>query len=243
MIEVENLTIGFGEDVLLENLNFRVSQGEIFVILGASGCGKTTLLKHVIGLLEPISGTIRIEGVGKPSLNEGPPQFGVLFQSGALFGSMSVLENVRLPLEKWTDLDDEAIDAIARSKLRLVGLEGFEDYLPAEISGGMKKRAGIARALALESPLLFLDEPSAGLDPVTGVELDDLILTLNSSLGMTMVIVTHELASIFNITRNCIMLDREAKGIIARGDPRELRDHSSNPRASHFFNRTSPGAQ
>ena len=155
---------------------------------------------------------------------------------------MSVLENVRLPLEKWTDLDDVAVDVIARSKLRLVGLEGFEAYLPSEISGGMKKRAGIARALALESPLLFLDEPSAGLDPVTAVELDDLILTLNSSLGMTMVIVTHELESIFKITSRCIMLDREAKGIIAQGDPRELREHASDPRALHFFNRTSPGA-
>ena len=242
MIAVENLTVGFDDLVVLENVSFGVQRGEIFVILGGSGCGKTTLLKCMTGLLQPISGSIRIEGAGKAGLNGGPPQWGVLFQSGALFGSMSVLENARLPLEKWTDLDDETIEAIARSKLRLVGLEGFEAHLPAEISGGMKKRAAIARALALESPLLFLDEPSAGLDPVTAVELDDLILTLNSSLGMTMVIVTHELASIFKITTNCIMLDRETKGIIARGDPRELSKHASDPRALHFFNRTSPGA-
>jgi len=242
MIVVENLVVGFDDLVVLENVSFSVQRGEIFVVLGGSGCGKTTLLKCMTGLLQPTSGSIRIEGVGKAGLNGGPPQWGVLFQSGALFGSMSVLENVRLPLEKWTDLDNETIEAIARGKLRLVGLEGFEAHLPAEISGGMKKRAAIARALALESPLLFLDEPSAGLDPVTAVELDDLILTLNSSLGMTMVIVTHELASIFKITTNCIMLDRDAKGIIARGDPRELSKHASDPRALHFFNRTSPGA-
>jgi len=242
MIDVEHLSIGFGETVILEDLSFSVQRGEIFVILGGSGSGKTSLLKCMIDLLQPLAGTIRIEGVEKTGLNGGPPSYGVLFQSGALLGSMTLLENVRLPLEKWTPLDNTAIDAIARSKLRLVGLEGFEAYLPAEISGGMKKRAGIARALALESPLLFLDEPSAGLDPVTAVELDDLILTLNSSLGMTMVIVTHELESIFKISRRCIMLDRDARGIIARGDPRELREQASDPRALNFFNRISPGA-
>ncbi|MCH6561726.1 MAG: ATP-binding cassette domain-containing protein [Myxococcales bacterium] len=242
MIDVENLALGFGETVILENLNFSVQRGEVFVILGGSGSGKTTLLKCLVGLLQPLRGSVRIEGATRPGLNGEPPSYGVLFQSGALFSSLSVLDNVRLPLEKWTDLDDAATDAIARSKLRLVGLEGFEAYLPAELSGGMKKRAGIARALALESPLLFLDEPSAGLDPVTAVELDELILTLNSSLGMTMVIVTHELESIFKITSSCIMLDREAKGIIAQGDPRELREHASDQRVLHFFNRTSPGA-
>jgi len=242
MIDVENLALGFGETVILENLNFSVQRGEVFVILGGSGSGKTTLLKCLVGLFQPLRGSVRIEGATPPGLNGEPPSYGVLFQSGALFSSLSVLDNVRLPLEKWTDLDDAATDAIARSKLRLVGLEGFEAYLPAELSGGMKKRAGIARALALESPLLFLDEPSAGLDPVTAVELDELILTLNSSLGMTMVIVTHELESIFKITSRCIMLDREAKGIIAQGDPRELREHASDQRVLHFFNRTSPGA-
>lgn len=242
MIEVEHLKIGFGETVLLEDLSFQVARGEIFVILGGSGCGKTTLLKHLTGLLWPLAGQVSIEGRGPHGPAEGPPRCGVLFQSGALFGSMTLLENVRLPLEQWTNLEDEAVDAIARSKLRLVGLEGFEDYRPAALSGGMKKRGGIARALALEVPLLFLDEPSAGLDPVTAVELDELILTLNSSLGMTMVIVSHELASIFKIATSCIMLDRDAKGIIARGDPRELRDRSSDPRVMDFFNRTSRGA-
>ncbi len=242
MIQVENLAFGFGETIVLEDVSFSVGRGEIFVILGGSGSGKTTLLKCLIGLLQPLRGTIRFEEEVKPGLNGEAPPYGVLFQSGALFSSMTVLENVRLPLEKWTDLDDAALDAIARSKLRLVGLEGFEEYLPSELSGGMKKRAAIARALALESPLLFLDEPSAGLDPVTAVELDELILTLNSNLGMTMVIVTHELESIFKITSTCIMLDRDARGIIARGDPRELRESASDPRALHFFNRTSPGA-
>jgi phospholipid/cholesterol/gamma-HCH transport system ATP-binding protein len=241
MISVENLTIGFDDSVLMRDLSFQVKKGDVFVILGGSGSGKSTLLKHLIGLSRPMGGRVCIEGIPEPGVAGRAPAFGVLFQSGALFGSMTLVENVRLPLEKWTDLDEEAIDAIACSKLRLVGLDGFEDYLPSEISGGMKKRAGIARALALEPPLLFLDEPSAGLDPVTAVELDDLILTLNESLGVTMVIVTHELESILKIASTCIMLDRDVQGIIARGDPRELRAHGSDPRVAHFFNRTSSG--
>ena len=197
MVEAEHLSVGYGDSVVLENLDFSVPRGDVFAILGGSGSGKSTLLRALIGLEEPLRGTIRI--AGEALAREGPPAYGVLFQSGALFGSMTLAENVTLPLAKWTRLDRHAIDAIVRSKLRLVGLEGFENHLPAEISGGMKKRAGIARALALDPSLLFLDEPSAGLDPVTSAELDDLIATLNHSLGMTTVIVTHELRSIFAI--------------------------------------------
>lgn len=238
MIRVEGLKLGFEESVLLEGLSFHVPKAEVFAILGGSGCGKTTLMKAMVGLLAPLAGSIHIRGLPVGPVEGVAPIFGVLFQSAALFGSMSILDNVRLPLEKWTDLDDGTIDAMAYAKLRLVGLDGFEDYLPATLSGGMKKRAGIARALALEPALLFLDEPSAGLDPVTAVELDDLIRTLNQSLGVTMVIVTHELASIFEIAGSCIMLDAGAKGIIARGDPRELRDGSTDPRVLRFMRRS-----
>jgi phospholipid/cholesterol/gamma-HCH transport system ATP-binding protein len=165
-----------------------------------------------------------------------------MFQSGALFGSMTVGQNVALPLTEWTDLPPDAVDAVVRAKLRVVGLQGFEDHTPAEISGGMKKRAAIARAMALEPSLLFLDEPSAGLDPVSAVELDELILTLSDALGLTVVIVTHELESIFKIATRCIMLDKKTKSIIAQGDPRELRDHSEDPQVHHFFNRTTKDA-
>jgi len=236
MIDVERLTIGWGGTPLLENLEFTVADGEVFAILGGSGSGKSTLLRHLIGLEQPMDGTIRISA-GEPPGAEGAPPAGVLFQSGALLGSMTLAQNVALPLEKWTDLDADAIDIIVRAKLRVVGLEGFENHHPAEISGGMKKRAGIARAMALDPPLLFLAEPSAGLDPVTSVELDDLILTLNASLGITMVVVTHELPSIFKVARRCILVEREARGIIAHGDPVALRDHSDDPRVAAFFNR------
>lgn len=236
MIRAEKLAIGYDGQVILENLDFEVAAGEVFVILGGSGSGKSTLLRHLIGLEAPIAGTIEVRGE-PPGMREGAPTYGVLFQSGALFGSMTLAQNVALALRKWTSLDARAIDTIVRAKLRLVGLEGFENHFPAEISGGMKKRAGIARALALDPPLLFLDEPSAGLDPISSVELDELILTLNTSLGMTTVVVSHELQSIFKIGRSCIMVDKQARGIIARGNPERLRAESTDPRVQAFFNR------
>lgn len=237
LIRVENLTIGWGEFVLQREASFTVERGEVFAILGGSGCGKSTLLKHLIGLEQPMSGTIQIAGVGTPAIRTGPPPFGVMFQSGALFGSLTVGQNVALPLERWTDLPPAAIAAVVRGRLGLVGLRSAEHHYPAEISGGMKKRAAIARAMALEPSLLFLDEPSAGLDPVSAVELDELILTLSRQFGLTVVLVTHELESIFKIATRCVFLDKDSRSIIARGDPRELRDQSEDPRVRGFFNR------
>jgi phospholipid/cholesterol/gamma-HCH transport system ATP-binding protein len=236
-----DLTIGWGRNVLQRNASFEVARGDIFVILGGSGCGKSTMLRHLVGLETPLSGQVLVDGK-PPSVEVGRPSHGVMFQSGALLGSMTLGENVALPLISWTNLSREAISAIVQAKLRLVGLHGCEDKMPSELSGGMKKRAGIARAMALEPELLFLDEPSAGLDPVTAFELDELILALNKSMGLTFVVVTHDLDSIFKIGSRCIMLDRESQGIIAQGDPRELRDSSDDPRVRSFFNRTSKEA-
>ena len=242
VIRVESLTAGYGDTVLLQNLSFEVKRGEVFVILGGSGSGKSTLLKNLIGLHQPLAGRILIDG-DDIACAEGEDRlrllrrFGVMYQSGALFGSMTLLENVRLALEEFTNLDDEEMDLIARMKLQLVGLSGSDNKMPAELSGGMQKRAAIARAMALDPALLFLDEPSAGLDPITSAGLDQLILQLARSLGITFVVVTHELASIYAIADRVIMLDKEAQGIIATGRPAELRDHSDTPVVRQFFHR------
>lgn len=242
IITVENMTARYGDQLVLDSLSFTVSRGEIFVILGGSGCGKSTLLKHMIGLYEPASGDIRIgdvsvvdsAGVQRESLIR---RFGVMYQSGALFGSMTLLENICLPLEEFTDLNKEARELIGCMKLSLVGLADFAHHMPSEISGGMKKRAAIARAMALDPEILFLDEPSAGLDPVTADGLDDLIIQLSRSLGITFVIVTHELPSIYKVADRVIMLDARVKQIIAEGDPAELRDTAEDQWVRDFFNR------
>lgn len=242
IIQVKDLVAGYGDDIILDGISFDVYEGEIFVVLGGSGCGKSTLLKHLIGLIPPKSGQIIIDGGDISNCDEETFQkilrkFGVLYQSGALLGSMTLAENVALPIEEYTNLPKRYVDILVKMKLNLVHLDGYENYLPSEISGGMKKRAGLARAMALNPKILFFDEPSAGLDPITSVELDNLIIHLNKSLGTTMVIVTHELQSVFTVAHRVIMLDRRAQGIIAEGDPRYLRDHSKNPFVKQFFNR------
>ena len=227
---------------MLHDIDFEVARGEVFVILGGSGSGKSTLLKHMIGLLDPIRGTVEIEGEDLPSTSGEDRlrilrKFGVLYQSGALFSSMSLEENVALPLEEFTRLPRGAVRAVARLKLGLVGLAGHEHKLPAAVSGGMRKRAGVARALSLDPRILFFDEPSAGLDPITSAELDELILHLRDALGTTMVIVTHELASTFAVADHCIVLDGARQTVVARGTPEHLRDEVHDPYVRAFFRR------
>jgi phospholipid/cholesterol/gamma-HCH transport system ATP-binding protein len=242
IILVEGLTAGYDGNVILKEVTFQVFPGEVLVILGGSGCGKSTLLKHMIGLYRPQSGRVLINGVDvftddPRELQKLRRQIGVLFQAGALFGSMTLAENVALPLQEYTDLPEETVELVVKMKLAMVDLSGYGNHLPSELSGGMKKRAGLARAMALDPAVLFFDEPSAGLDPVTSAELDRLIGRINVGMGTTMVVVTHELESIFQIAHRVIMLDKTQKGIIAEGDPRDLKTNSNDPRVISFFHR------
>ena len=241
-IVVDDVTIAYGDFVVQKNLDFTVRRGDIFIIMGGSGCGKSTLLKVMIGLKRPAAGDILFDG--KPFWQSSDDEqkrvkrrFGTLFQSGALWSSMTLEENIGLALKQYTTLSDREIREVASYKLMLVGLAGFEDYYPNEISGGMKKRAGLARAMALDPEILFFDEPSAGLDPISAKLLDDLILELRDTLGTTVVVVTHELASIFAIGNNAVFLDADMKTQLATGNPIELRDNHENPVVRNFLRR------
>jgi phospholipid/cholesterol/gamma-HCH transport system ATP-binding protein len=241
-IAVADLTMAYGSDVIQRDLTFDVRRGEIFIIMGGSGCGKSTLLRHLIGLISPAKGDIRYDGVSFTAAepeerNNTLRQFGVLYQKGALWTSMTLAENVTLPLKEFTDLSPAQIREVVSLKLALVGLAGFEEFYPSEISGGMQKRAALARAMALDPDILFFDEPSAGLDPVTSRRLDDLILEIRDSLGATVVVVTHELPSIFAIGDNAVYLDMENKTMIAQGNPRTLRDTATDPKVHAFLTR------
>ncbi|EKE01524.1 MAG: hypothetical protein ACD_21C00107G0002 [uncultured bacterium] len=237
IIEVQNLKVQYDSRIILENINFKIHPGEIFMIVGGSGCGKTTLLNHMIGLLEPSAGNIIIDGQNINHATESQllgvlRKIGVLYQSGALFGSMTLLENIRLPLEELTQLPPAAITEIVHNKLKMVGLDGFGDYMPAQVSGGMQKRAAIARAMALDPKILFLDEPTSGLDPISSSELDEVIVKLSQILGITFVIVSHDLSSIYKIAQRVILLHEGQ--IIAMGNPEEL-GKSSDPLVKRFF--------
>ena len=248
VIVVENLTMGFGDDIILKDVNFQVFKGEIFVIVGGSGCGKTVLMKNMIGLYKPSAGRVLVEGIdinagSEDALSLVRQRIGVLFQSGALIGSMSLAENVALPLSEQRKISPALIDMIIKMKLGMVNLAGYENHLPAALSGGMKKRAGLARAMVMDPTILFFDEPSSGLDPVTAAELDDTIKGINEGMGTTMIIVSHDLASIMNIAHRVIMLEKSHKGIIAEGIPSELKLHSDDPRVIQFFNRSHEDAE
>jgi len=246
-VTVRDLTMAYGSFVLMRDLTFTVRHADVFIIMGGSGCGKSTLLRHLIGLIEPARGEIFY---GTTNFTRAEPaerermlrRFGVLYQSGALWSSMTLAENIGLPLQEYTELSPAEIREVASLKLALVGLKGFEDYYPSQISGGMQKRAGLARAMALDPEILFFDEPSAGLDPISSRLLDDLILELRDSLGATIVVVTHELASIFTIGNNCIFLDAESRTMIATGNPKELLEHTQDPRVRRFLTRGVDGA-
>ena len=241
-IRTENLRMAYGDFLIQENLTFEINRGDVFVIMGGSGCGKSTLLKHLIGLVTPADGNIFYGDTdfwhsGEQARMDIMKKVGVLYQQGALWSSRTLAENIGVPLEEYTDLNPKEIRDVAAFKLALVGLAGFEDFYPSEISGGMRKRAALARAMALDPEVLFFDEPSAGLDPISAKLLDDLILELSERLKSTIVIVTHELASIFAIGNNSVFLDPETKTMIATGDPNYLRDHSPDPRVRRFLSR------
>ncbi|ENJ2789230.1 ATP-binding cassette domain-containing protein [Vibrio parahaemolyticus] len=241
-VVVTGLKMGYGDKILLEHASFNVKRGEILVILGGSGCGKSSLMKHIIGLYAPISGDIYINGksivhAGESEKASIQRELGVMYQSGALFGSLNILENVRFPLDEFTDLGLMEKNKISRTLLELLEMGHSAELMPSQLSGGMLKRAGIARAMAIGANILILDEPSAGLDPITAANLDQTILNLRESLGYTFIIVTHELQSIFSIADRAIMLDPVSKGIIAEGYPKELRDQSKDMRVRQFFNR------
>ncbi|MBR7103888.1 MAG: ABC transporter ATP-binding protein [Lentisphaeria bacterium] len=241
-LEIKDLVIGYGDRIVLQDLNFHVRSGEIFCIMGGSGCGKSTLLKHIIGLFRPQSGDILISGQSIVNATAEERRlimrhFGVTYQGGALFGSMTVAENIALPLREYTDKSRQEIEEIVNEKLELVDLAGFGNFMPSELSGGMCKRAGLARALALNPDLLFFDEPSAGLDPITSAGLDRLILSLREQFNTTIVVVTHELDSVFAIADRVIMLDKASKTIVADGSPADLRAHSENAWVREFLSR------
>ncbi|MEN8178631.1 MAG: ATP-binding cassette domain-containing protein [Pseudomonadota bacterium] len=241
-IQVEDLTMSYGDVLIQRDLNFCIRRGDIFIIMGGSGCGKSTLLRHLIGLIKPAVGRIHYAAASFWEMDEQARnallrKIGVLYQSGALWTAMTLAENVALPLQMYTDLPGPEIAELVSYKLSLVGLAGFEGYYPSEISGGMQKRAGLARAMALDPDILFFDEPSAGLDPVSARLLDDLILELSQSLGTTVVVVTHELASIFAIGNDSVFLDPVAKTMIAQGDPKTLLKQSDDPRVRRFLTR------
>jgi len=243
VISVRNLTAGYGDQNIIEDVSFEVEAGEVFAIIGRSGCGKTTLFKAMIGLLEPKYGYIEIAGDEVTPIAQGGTEgvlrkIGVLFQSGALFTSMTLAENVALPMRQYTDLPERIIEQLVVLKLAEVGLGGAEGLLPSELSGGMQKRGALARAMALDPKILFFDEPSAGLDPVTSAGLDRTILRINETLGATIVIVTHEIASVMTVARRVIMLDSKERNIIAEGNPAELKKNSKDPRVQGFFNRS-----
>lgn len=246
IIEVKGLTIAYGDFVILKDVSFTVNKGDVFIIMGGSGCGKSTLLKALTGLLPPVAGSIVIDGVNfltapKEDKAKIMQETGILYQSGALFSSMTLFENVALPLQQYSSFSKKDIKELVALKLALVGLRGFEDFYPSEISGGMKKRAGLARALALDPKIVYFDEPSAGLDPVSSKLLDDLILEIKESLGTTIVIVTHELSSVFAIGNNSIFLDSETKRIIGRGSPLSLLKNPPDDKVLNFLTRGEKG--